>query len=69
MTEWSKDLVLFRMTRADETLEDARILAKAGRWNACVNHLYYTCFYAVRKGSQVLARPREVRKQRWVQPQ
>ena len=47
MTEWSKDLVLYRMTRADESLEDARILAKAERWNACVNRLYYACFYAV----------------------
>lgn len=47
MTEWSKDLVLYRMTRADETLEDARILARAERWNACVNRLYYACFYAV----------------------
>lgn len=47
MTEWSKDLVLYRMSRADETLEDARILAKAERWNACVNRLYYACFYAV----------------------
>ena len=47
MTEWSKDLVLYRMTRANETLEDARILANAGRWNACVNRLYYACFYAV----------------------
>jgi len=35
------------MTRANETLEDARILANAGRWNACVNRLYYACFYAV----------------------
>ena len=32
MTGWSKDLVLHRMTRANETLEDARILANAGRW-------------------------------------
>ena len=47
MTEWSKDLVSYRMTRANETLEDARILANAGRWNACVNRLYYACFYAV----------------------
>ena len=47
MTEWSRNLVLYRMTRADEALEDARILAKAGRWNACVNRLYYACFYAV----------------------
>ncbi|RJR43785.1 MAG: HEPN domain-containing protein [Desulfobacteraceae bacterium] len=35
------------MTRANETLEDARVLAAAGRWNACVNRLYYSCFYAV----------------------
>jgi len=47
MTEWSRDLVLYRMTRADETLKDAHILARAGRWNACVNRLYYACFYAV----------------------
>jgi uncharacterized protein (UPF0332 family) len=47
VTEWSKDLVLYRMTRAYESLEDGRILAKAERWNACVNRLYYACFYAV----------------------
>jgi len=47
VTEWSKDLVWYRMGRADETLEDARILAKAERWNACVNRLYYACFHAV----------------------
>ncbi len=35
------------MTRANETLEDARILANARRWNACVSRLYYACFYAV----------------------
>ena len=47
MTEWSKDLVSYRMTRANEAMEDARILAQAARWNACVNRLYYACFYAV----------------------
>jgi len=47
VTKWSKDLVLYRMNRANEALEDARILADAGRWNACVNRLYYACFYAV----------------------
>jgi uncharacterized protein (UPF0332 family) len=34
-------------------MEDARILANAGRWNACVNRLYYACFYGV---SALLAR-------------
>ena len=47
MTERNKDVVSYRMTRAEETLEDARILARAERWNACVNRLYYACFYAV----------------------
>jgi len=45
--ESERDLVLYRMARAHETLEDARILAGTGRWNACVNRLYYACFYAV----------------------
>jgi uncharacterized protein (UPF0332 family) len=35
------------MSRANEALEDARILAREERWNACVNRLYYGCFYAV----------------------
>lgn len=35
------------MERSEEALEDARILADAGRWNACVNRLFYSCFYAV----------------------
>ena len=47
MTERNGDLVAHRMARAHESLEDARILANAGRWNACVNRLYYACFYAV----------------------
>lgn len=47
MTNHIQDLVLYRMERATETLEDARILARAERWNACVNRLYYACFYAV----------------------
>ncbi len=47
MTKWSKDLVSYRLSRANETLEDAIILANSERWNACVNRLYYACFYAV----------------------
>ncbi len=41
------DLVRYRMARAQETLEEAHILADSARWNACVNRLYYACFYAV----------------------
>jgi hypothetical protein len=34
------DLVLYRLQRARQTLEDARPLANASRWNPCVNRLY-----------------------------
>ena len=47
MNQSNKDLVQYRIQRARDTLEDARILADASRWNPCVNRLYYACFYAV----------------------
>jgi len=47
VTKWSKDIISYRITRTRETLEDAQILAGSKRWNACVNRLYYACFYAV----------------------
>ena len=47
MMKANKELVLYRLQRARETLKDARILAQAQRWNPCVNRLYYACFYAV----------------------
>lgn len=47
MKELNADLVRYRLERARETLEDARILSNAGRWNTCMNRLYYACFYVV----------------------
>ena len=47
MTDWNRDLIQYRIERAYETLEDAQILQKSRRWNACVNRLYYACYYAV----------------------
>lgn len=47
MNDWNKDLIAYRVDKSSETLEDARILAKAERWNICVNRLYYSCFYVV----------------------
>jgi len=47
MTKANRELVLYRLQKARETLKDACILAGAGRWNPCVNRLYYACFYAV----------------------
>ena len=40
-------LVSYRLARARQTLEEAKLLLDAGHANACVNRLYYACFYAV----------------------
>jgi len=40
------DLVKYRVERADETMMEARLLAKEGYYNAAINRLYYACFYA-----------------------
>ena len=47
MTAPIRDLLVYRLQRARESLEDAYLLADARRWNPCVNRLYYACFYAV----------------------
>ena len=47
MSSSTTDLVQYRLQRAWESLEEARLLADAGHWNTCANRLYYGCFYAV----------------------
>jgi uncharacterized protein (UPF0332 family) len=47
MTGTKSDLVKYRLSRAWDTLEDARILADKKRWNSTINRLYYACYYAV----------------------
>jgi uncharacterized protein (UPF0332 family) len=47
MNKELSDLIKYRIDRARESLEEARVLADSGHWNACVNRLYYACFYAV----------------------
>jgi uncharacterized protein (UPF0332 family) len=53
VTEPLDNLIHYRLERAQESLDEARLLADAGRWNACVNRPYYSCFYAA---SALLAR-------------
>ncbi len=47
MTKEKRALIEYRMERARESLDDARIMFDASRINAYVNRLYYACFYAV----------------------
>jgi len=47
MKEEARILVMYRLERARESLEEANILLERGHGNAFVNRLYYACFYAV----------------------
>ena len=47
MTKEERSLIAYRMKRADEAIDEARILFDAGHINGYVNRLYYACFYAV----------------------
>ena len=47
MTGTIKDLIEYRLNRAKDTLDDARILAEKSKWNSTINRLYYAAYYAV----------------------
>jgi uncharacterized protein (UPF0332 family) len=42
-----KALITYRVERSKETLEEAILMQRERHWNACMNRLYYACFYAV----------------------
>lgn len=46
-TEDLDALVAYRLQRAIETLEEARLMQSIAHWNTCANRLYYAAFYAV----------------------
>jgi uncharacterized protein (UPF0332 family) len=47
MKEETESYICYRIERAWDTLDDARILAANGKWNSAVNRLYYATYYAV----------------------
>lgn len=46
MTGDQKDLVRYRMERAGETLQEARLMLEHGHLHGAANRIYYACFYA-----------------------
>jgi uncharacterized protein (UPF0332 family) len=42
-----EEYLIYRILKSDEALEDARLLAVNGRWNACINRLYYSSYYLI----------------------
>lgn len=47
MSDYKPDYIEYRLSKAREALQDAKLLAENNSWNACVNRLYYSCYYAV----------------------
>jgi len=47
MRDEDKKIILHKMNRAYETLEEAEMMAGVSHWNTCINRLYYSCFYSV----------------------
>ncbi len=47
MKEEIRTLITYRLERAFESLEEAKILLEQGHVNTFVNRLYYACFYAI----------------------
>lgn len=47
MSYSKEELAKYRIARAWESLDEARILAETGHWNTATNRLYYANFYIV----------------------
>ncbi|MEW6039942.1 MAG: HEPN domain-containing protein [Elusimicrobiota bacterium] len=47
MTREAKILIDYRLSRAYETLDDAKILLEKDKLFSCVNRIYYSMFYSV----------------------
>jgi len=41
-----KELALYRISRAKEALNEAKLLGASHYWNTAANRLYYSCFYS-----------------------
>ena len=47
MTDSKDDLIKYRLSRAKDTYDDAKLLADKERWNSAINRLYYSAYYAI----------------------
>ena len=47
MTKGQEDLIRYKLSRAKETLEEARVMLQTSHPYGAANRIYYACFYAV----------------------
>jgi uncharacterized protein len=47
MKHTREELIEYRLQRAKESFEEAKLLAQSNHWNTVANRLYYAAFYAI----------------------
>jgi len=47
MTEGQEDLIRYKISRAEETLDEARVMLQTSHPYGAANRIYYACFYVV----------------------
>ncbi len=47
MTKGQKDLIRYKLSRTEETLEEAGVMLQTDHSHGAANRIYYACFYAV----------------------
>ena len=47
MRDFKEEYIKYRIEKSERAYLDAKLLASQESWNACINRLYYSCYYIV----------------------
>ena len=47
MRDYKEEYINYRIEKSEQAYLDAKLLASQESWNACINRLYYSCYYIV----------------------
>ena len=47
MRNYKEEYIKYRIEKSEQAYLDAKLLATQESWNACINRLYYSCYYIV----------------------
>ncbi len=47
MSDYKEEYIKYRIEKSERAYLDAKLLASEKSWNACINRLYYSCYYIV----------------------
>ena len=47
MNDYKEEYIKYRIEKSEQAYLDAKLLASRESWNACINRLYYSCYYIV----------------------